>query len=203
MGALAFDSAVFEEEGSLLRRARNGDLDAFNALVGAYQGLVYNVCLRMLGSSPAAEDATQEAFVSAWRNLTGLRGAFRPWLMRIASNACTDELRRRGRRPSSSLEVALEEGVPEPPDGGVTPEQHTLDRELQSRLDAALRELPEEQRLAIVLCDIEGFDYTEIAAAMQTSLGTVKSRIARARAKMRETLRKQPELLPARFRLEI
>jgi RNA polymerase sigma-70 factor (ECF subfamily) len=188
------------DEADLLRRAREGELQAFNALVLEYQGLVFSVCFRLLGQRQAAEDATQDAFVAAWRGLGGLKGAFRPWLLRIAANACTDELRRRGRRPASSLETALEEGVPEPFDSDPSPETAALDQELRRRLEAALQELPEDQRLALVLCDVEGLDYGEIAAVMRTSLGTVKSRISRGRARMRQLLLAAPELLPGRFR---
>jgi RNA polymerase sigma-70 factor (ECF subfamily) len=188
------------DEADLLRRARSGELQAFNALVLEYQGLVFSVCFRLLGRRQAAEDATQDAFVAAWRGLGGLKGAFRPWLLRIAANVCTDELRRRGRRPASSLETALEEGVPEPFDPDPSPETAALDQELRRRLEAALQELPEDQRLALVLCDVEGLDYGEIAAATRTSLGTVKSRISRGRARMRQLLLAEPELLPGRFR---
>ena len=183
------------------RRARDGDLLAFNELVIDYQPLVYNVCYRMLGQAQAAEDAAQETFVSAWRNIGSLRGeAFRSWLLRIAANLCRDELRRRVRRPASSLDTALEAGVPEPPDSDPLPEEAVLSSELRAGIEAALARLPEEQRIAIVLCDVEGLDYAEIAGVMKTSLGTVKSRIARGRLRMREAMLRQPELLPGRFR---
>ena len=183
------------------RLAREGDLSAFNELVVEYEALVYNVCYRMLGQAQAAEDAAQDAFVSAWRNIGTLRGeAFRPWILRIAANLCRDELRRRVRRPSSSLDVALEAGVPEPPDDDPLPEDAAINAELRAGLDAALAALPEDQRTAIVLCDVDGLDYNEIAAVMKTSLGTVKSRIARGRLRLREALLRQPELLPGRFR---
>jgi RNA polymerase sigma-70 factor (ECF subfamily) len=184
-----------------IERAQAGDLSAFNELVVEYQSLVCNVCLRMLGSQQAAEDAAQEAFINAWRSIDRFRGdSFRAWLLRIATNLCRDELRRRGRRPSSSLETALDAGMPDPPDEEPLPEESALNAELRDGLQAALAELPEEQRTAIVLCDVEGLDYAEIAVAMKTSLGTVKSRIARARMRMREVMLRQPELLPTRFR---
>ena len=184
-------------------RARNGDLDAFNELVVEYERLVYNLCYRMLGQTQLAEDMTQDAFVAAWRNIGNLRGeAFRPWLLRIAANLCRDELRRRVRRPSSSLDFALEAGVPEPPDHEPLPEQSALNSELRSQLQAALAQLPDDQRTAIVLCDVEGLDYAEIAQVMATSLGTVKSRIARGRLKLRELLSREPELLPGQYRPE-
>jgi RNA polymerase sigma-70 factor (ECF subfamily) len=184
-------------------RAKNGDLSAFNELVVEYQSLVYNLCYRMLGQTAAAEDATQEAFVASWRNIASFRGeAFRPWLLRIAANLCRDELRRRGRRPASSLDNALEAGVPEPSDDDPTPDDSALTSELRGRLQAALQLLPQDQRTALVLCDIDGLDYGEIATVMGTSLGTVKSRIARARLKMRELMQREPELLPSRYRPE-
>lgn len=183
------------------RRAREGDLSAFNDLVLEYQTLVYNLCYRMLADVQAAEDAAQEAFVNAWRNIGSFRGdAFRPWLLRIAANLCRDELRRRGRRPSSSLDTALEAGVPEPPDDDPSPEDAALTSELRASLDAALAELPEEQRTAIYLCDVEGLDYAEIAEVTRASLGTVKSRIARGRLRLRQVMLSKPELLPTRFR---
>ncbi len=184
-------------------RARNGDLNAFNELVVEHQTLVYNLCYRMLGQSQMAEDAAQEAFVSAWRNIATFRGeTFRPWLLRIAANLCRDELRRRGRRPSSSLDSVLEAGVPEPPDDEPSPDDSALTSELREMLQSALLQLPDDQRTAIVLCDVEGLDYNEIATVMKTSLGTVKSRIARARLKMRELMQREPELLPGRYRPE-
>ena len=184
-------------------RARGGDLDAFNALVVEHQTLVYNLCYHMLGQAQVAEDTAQEAFVAAWRNIATLRGeTFRPWVLRIAANLCRDELRRRGRRPSSSLDFALEAGMPDPPDEDPSPADSALTAELRGQLQSALLQLPEDQRTAIVLCDVEGLDYSEIASVMKTSLGTVKSRIARARMKMRELLQREPELLPGRYRPE-
>jgi RNA polymerase sigma factor (sigma-70 family) len=184
-----------------LDRARRGNLDAFNELVLEHQGVVYNVCLRLLGDAAAAEDAAQEAFVSAWRNLKSLRGEqFRAWLLRIAANACTDEIRRRARRRASSLDVALEEGMAHPADAGPEPETALLSAELRGRIDAALQRLPEDQRLAVVLCDLQGLDYEEIALVMRSSMGTVKSRLSRGRARLRRALLAEPELLSAKFR---
>ncbi len=184
-----------------IERAQAGNLSAFNELVVEYQSLVCNVCIRMLGQQQAGEDAAQEAFINAWRSIGSFRGdSFRAWLLRIATNLCRDELRRRGRRPSSSLDTALEAGMPDPPDEEPLPEESALNAELRGSLQAALAELPADQRTAIVMCDVEGLDYAEIAVAMKTSLGTVKSRIARARMRMREVMLRQPELLPSRFR---
>jgi RNA polymerase sigma-70 factor (ECF subfamily) len=185
-------------------RARQGDLDAFNALVLDYQTLVYNLCYRFLGQAQAAEDTTQETFLNAWRSISGFRGeSFRPWFLRIAANLCRDELRRKARRPASSLDLALEAGMPEPEGSSVSPETTSINRDLRFRLEAALGQLPAEQRLAIVLCDVEGLDYAEIAQVMHTSLGTVKSRIARGRLRMRQLMAAEAELVPARFRQEV
>jgi RNA polymerase sigma-70 factor (ECF subfamily) len=187
---------------SLLDRARRGDLAAFNSLVEEHQGIVYNVCLRMLGSPAAAEDAAQDAFISAWRNLASLRGdQFRAWLLRIAANACRDELRRRSRRPAASLETALEEGMPDPADPDPSPEASVLSSELRGGIQAALLELPDDQRLAVILCDLQGLEYDEIARATGANIGTVKSRLSRGRARLRALLLAKPELLPDHFRL--
>ena len=186
---------------SALERARRGDIGAYNELVVENQGIVFNVCLRMLGDRTAAEDAAQEAFLSAWRNLGALRGEqFRSWLLRIASNACHDELRRRARRPAASLETSLEEGMPDPSDPEPLPEAAALGAELRGQIERALLHLPEEQRLAVVLCDVQGLEYEEIGRVMRSNVGTVKSRLSRGRARLRELLLAEPELLPARFR---
>lgn len=185
----------------MLERARGGDLAAFNALVAEHQAIVFNLCLRMLGNRAAAEDATQDAFVSAWRNLSSLRGEqFRPWLLRISSNACLDELRRRSRRPAASLETALEQGLAHPADPAPSPESAVLSVELRAGIESALLQLPQDQRLAVVLCDVQGLEYEEIARVMRSSVGTVKSRLSRGRARLRQALLSRPELLPAQFR---
>ena len=191
-----------DQSAERLQRARDGDLAAFNELVLEHQSLVFSLCLRMIGQKQAAEDATQEAFIAAWRNLKNLRGAFRPWLMRIASNACTDELRRRGRRPSSSLDSALDEGVPEPADSEPSPDTSLLQGEVRRQVEEALQDLPADQRVAVVLSDLHGFDYAEVAEITKTSLGTVKSRISRGRTRLRTALLNDPELLSTRPRHE-
>jgi RNA polymerase sigma factor (sigma-70 family) len=180
-----------DSEPDFLRLARDGDLNAFNGLVDRHQRAVYNLCFRMLGSGAAAEDATQDAFLSAYRSIRTFKGTnLRPWLMRIASNACVDELRRRGRRPAVSLDAPIP-GSDDPidvPDAAPGPETEALRREQHDVVQAALLRLPPDQRLAVVMCDVQGFAYEEIAAAMRTSVGTVKSRIARGRDKLRREL---------------
>ncbi len=189
VGAMAGQGT--DAEALLVRRALDGDLEGFNGLVDLHQRAVYNLCLRMLGSPAAAEDAAQDAFLSAYRAIQTFRGtAFRPWLMRIAANACTDELRRRARRPALSLDVPLagsDEHI-DVPDTAAGPEAEALRSEQASLLAAALLTLPHDQRLAVVMCDVQGYMYEEIAESMQCSIGTVKSRIARGRGKLRRKL---------------
>lgn len=194
---------VIADEGELVQSSRKGDLGAFNTLVQVYQRQVYNLCLRMLGSA-AAEDAAQEAFVTAYRRLDSFRGgSFRAWLLRITANICFDELRRRRSRPAASLEAALEAGSPaDVASHAAGPEEEALRRELARHLQQGLTTVPAEQRLAIILRDIHGLSYEELAEALGCSLGTVKSRIARGRARMREYLVARRELLPRRFRLK-
>ncbi len=190
------------DEPELVERSRRGDLEAFNRIVVAYQDRVYNLCLRMLGSQQAAEDAAQEAFVSAYRNVARMRGPnLRSWLLRIAANACLDELRRRRRRPQVSLDAPLpsaaggdSERTLDVADSDAGPESLALSGELGEALQAELLGLPPDQRLAVVLCDVEGLSYEEIAVSMGGSVGTVKSRISRGRARLREALRARPEL---------
>ncbi len=194
---------VIADEAQLVRSSREGNLDAFNTLVQIYQRQVYNLCLRMLGSA-AAEDAAQEAFIAAYRRLSSFRGgSFRAWLLRIAANICCDELRRRRSRPAASLEATLEAGSPaDVPSRLAGPEEEAQRRELGRHLQQGLGALPAEQRLAIILRDIHGLSYEELTEALGCSLGTVKSRIARGRAKMREYLMARRELLPRQFRLK-
>jgi RNA polymerase sigma-70 factor (ECF subfamily) len=186
-----------DAEAHLVGRACAGDLDAFNQLVDIHQRAVYNLCLRMIGNATAAEDSAQDTFISAWRALGGFKGgSFRSWLMRIAANACTDELRRRARRPAVSLDTPPP-GAEEPidvPDAAEGPEVRALRKEHQAAIQAALLRLPADQRLAVIMCDIQGFAYDEIALAMRVSIGTVKSRISRGRDKLRAELARQEQL---------
>jgi RNA polymerase sigma-70 factor (ECF subfamily) len=192
-----------QEESALIARSQAGDLSTFNDLVEIYQRQVYNLCLRMLGSVHAAEDAAQETFLAAYRHIRSFHGAsFRAWLLRIAANACADELRRRHRRPQISLDQASEddERPLDVPDSGETPEDFALRRELNRIIQAGLITLPQDQRLAVVLCDVQGFSYEEIAESTRVSVGTVKSRISRGRERMRRYLAAHRELLPETVR---
>ena len=190
-------------EAHLVERAREGELDAFNLLVERYERPLYNLCLRMLSSPEPAEDATQEAFISAYRSLESFRGgSFKAWLFRIGSNACYDEMRRQRSRPSRSLDAPIgeDERTIDVPNGDPTPEESAENLELGAVLREAIAGLPPDQRLACILRDVQGLDYEEIAEATNASLGTVKSRINRARSRLRKVLSAKGELLPARLR---
>jgi RNA polymerase sigma-70 factor (ECF subfamily) len=195
------------DETGLIQASLQGDLDSFNRLVLAYQDLLFNQAYRMLGEPALAEDITQEAFISAYRNLHSYRGgSFKAWLLRIVSNACYDELRRQKRRPTTPLEPVDEddEEIESPhwlADPSESPEEATERSELNRAIQHCLKDLPEEFRTAVVLVDVQGLDYTEAAQAMGKPLGTVKSRLARARLRMRDCLQGFWELLPASLRL--
>ncbi len=194
-----------DEELRLIAEAQRGDIDSFNALVRLYESRIYNLAYRMMGDPDSAADASQEAFLAAFRNLRSFRGgSFRSWLLRIATNACYDMLRARKRRPSVSLDLPENaDGDDSPlqiPDTGESPDEIALRRELAAAIQQGLDHLPEDQRLAVVLSDIQGLAYEEIAQITNANLGTVKSRLSRGRMRLREVLR-AGELLPARYRL--
>jgi RNA polymerase sigma-70 factor (ECF subfamily) len=201
---VASEPALADEQ--LVSLSKDGSVDAFNRLVERHQRAVYNLCLRLTGSRESAEDATQEAFLAAYRALSGFRGGnIRSWLFRIAANQSRDELRRRRRRGASrSLEELAEASeVPfELTDPGLGPDQLAEAGELSTLVRLALQHLPEEQRLAIVLADLQELDYREIAFITGWSMGTVKSRISRGRTRLRLHFSRHPELLAAYRRLD-
>jgi RNA polymerase sigma-70 factor (ECF subfamily) len=180
------------EDQRLVTAAQQGDLDAFNQLVTRHERSVYNVCLRMLRDPSLAEDATQDAFIRAWNSIDSFRGGIvRPWLLRIATNRTYDILRAQARRPAQSLDAQPFESEPEwttQSDSVEHPESFAARGELSTFLEDALAELPEDQRLAIVLSDVQGYAYEEIATIMDIAVGTVKSRISRGRSRLRSVL---------------
>lgn len=195
------------DEAGLIRAAQDGDLNAFNRLVLAYQEMALNQAYRLIGELEAAEDATQEAFISAYRNLGSYRGgSFRGWILRIVTNACYDELRRRKRRPTTPLEPldADDEEIESPSwlaDPGESPEEHAVRAELSDAIQDCLEGLPEDFRAVVVCVDLQGLDYSETSQAVGTPIGTVKSRLSRARLRLRECLQGVWELLPESLRL--
>ena len=195
-------------EQGLITDAQGGNLEAFNTLVLHYQDNVFNTALRILGDKDQAADASQEAFISAFKSITSFRGgSFKAWLMRTVTNACYDELRRKKRRPTIPLEPDTDDGeeMDSPrwlADPNMTPGQQAEAAEVEHAIQHCLDNLPLEFKTVVVMADVQGMDYTEVAAAVRVPLGTIKSRLARARLRLRECLRGFEELLPASYRPE-
>jgi RNA polymerase sigma-70 factor (ECF subfamily) len=197
------------DEPALIKSAIEGDLDAFNRLVLEYQQLAFNLAYRMLNDEDSAEDITQTAFISAYRNLKSYRGgSFRGWLLRMVTNACYDELRRKHRHPTQSLEPVSEQDQQEvespvwmEDENSPNPQLDLETAELDHAIQHCLDHLPEDFRAVVVMVDIEGLDYEEVALSVKSPLGTIKSRLARARLKLRDCLHGFGELLPDRYRL--
>ena len=196
------------DENELIQFARQGDLTAFNRLVLMHQDLAYNVAFRIMSDHAAAEDAVQEGVIKAYRNLKRFRGgSFKAWLLRIVTNTCYDELRRRKRRPTTPLEPLTEneEEMENPKwlaDPSESPEEFAMREELSRAIQDCLGGLSDDFRTIVVLVDIQGMDYSEAAEVASTPLGTVKSRLARARSSLRDCLQGFGELLPPAFRYE-
>jgi RNA polymerase sigma-70 factor (ECF subfamily) len=188
-------TAPLPDEAAVVARAMAGDRSAFTQLIEHYQSACYGLAWRLLGDADQAADATQDAFVHAYDAITKFRGGlFRSWMLRITANASYDILRRAQRRPSTTLPDP-DEGEAELPDvAAPDPLAETARSELYVHLEVALRRLPEDQRTAVVLCDVYGMDYNEVASMTAAALGTVKSRIHRGRLRLRELLAEHREL---------
>ena len=189
-----------------IKKSLKGDLNSFNQIVLEYQNLVYNQAYRIMGEEASAEDAAQEAFISAYKKLHTYRGgSFKSWLLRIVSNACYDEFRRRKRQPVAPL-------YPEDQNGNELdsaswlegneekPEDYVLRSELSDAIQTCLDRLEFEFRTIVVLVDLQGMDYASAAKVLDRPLGTVKSRLARARRNLKDCLQSFRELLPVEFR---
>ncbi len=193
------------DELALIASAQKGDLRAFNQLVLLYQSMAYNVAYRILSDPDAAADATQDAFLSAYKAMKKFRGgSFKAWLLRIVTNACYDQLRVKKRRPTSSLDDMPVESEHSQflRDESESPDEFLERQELGHFLQHGISALPIEQRAVLVLSDVQGLSYQEVAEIMDLSLGTVKSRLSRGRARLRDFLLERGELLPARYRLK-
>jgi len=190
-------------EAKLIARAQQGNLEAFNDLVYHYQDMAYNVAYRVLGNADAASDATQNGFIKAYKALHQYRGgSFKAWLLRIVTNCCYDLLRFHQRRPSAPIDDLVEDDEHSGLLGSKeeSPEDWVARQELGRLIQEGLEVLPPDQRTVLVLADIEGMAYEEIAAVTAVALGTVKSRLSRARAKMRGFLLERQEQIPTGFR---
>ncbi len=180
---------------ALVEASLAGDLDAFNRLVELYQDYLFALTVRVVNDRESAADAVQEAFLSAFRNLHRFHGvSFRSWITRIALNAATDVLRMRKRRPADPYPEWEDDSWQPPADAAEGPERATMLRSRDEALSSALQRITPDQRTAILLFDIEGYDYQEIAEMQGVSLGTVKSRIHRGRLALRDLLTPQIEL---------
>ncbi|MGI6183115.1 MAG: RNA polymerase sigma factor [Candidatus Fimadaptatus sp.] len=179
----------------LLRRAQKGDTEAFEELMAAQESRMYAIALRMMGNREDAQDCAQDAMVRIYRAMGSFKGqsSLATWIYRITMNTCLDELRRRKVRKVTSLDTLVEAGW-SPTDKGETPEEHGLRSEKQAVLNEAIQSLPEDMRAAIVLRDIKGYTYDEIADILDANVGTIKSRISRGRERLREILSKHSEL---------
>ena len=189
-----------------IKKSLKGDLNSFNQIVLEYQNLVYNQAYRIMGEGASAEDAAQEAFISAYKKLHTYRGgSFKSWLLRIVSNACYDEFRRRKRQPIAPL-------YPEDINGNELdsaswlegneekPEDYLLRSELSDAIQTCFDRLEFEFRTIVVLVDLQGMDYASAAKVVDRPLGTIKSRLARARRNLKDCLQSFRELLPVEFR---
>ncbi|MGJ3237300.1 MAG: RNA polymerase sigma factor [Anaerolineae bacterium] len=190
---------------NLITQAQAGDVEAFNALVLQFQDYVYSIAYRIMGDSYSASDATQDTFITAFRKLEQFKGGnLRAWLARIATNTCYDEIRKRKRRPQDYLEeLPGSELYDEPPvpAEAPNPEQEAQRADLNQAIQSCIGALNDDQRMVLVLSDVQGYAYQEVADMVDTSLGTVKSRLSRARLAMRRCLQAFQELLPDEFRL--
>ena len=190
------DELLHARDRALVERALAGDLEAFNEIVALYQDYLFALVVRVVNDRDSAADAVQEAFFSCYRNLDRFRGdSFRSWLTRIALNAATDVLRYRKRRPADPFPEWEDDSWQPPAGEEASPERQAMRRNTSRVLSKALSEITDDQRKAIVLYDVEGFDYQEIADMTGVSLGTVKSRIHRGRLALRELLADDVELL--------
>jgi RNA polymerase sigma-70 factor (ECF subfamily) len=204
----ALQSANIPEK-TLIRAAQRGDLESFNLLILRYQNLLFGIALRLLNDEDAAADAVQEALISAFRRFDTFRGdSLRSWLARVVVNACYDEMRKKRRQHSVPLEQFNSDGEEIETsywliDPESDPETQFESFELESAIQKSLDKLQPIYRLMLVLVDIEGLSYEEAALAAHVPVGTVKSRLARARSQMQKSLQVAGELLPASYRVEL
>jgi len=188
--------------------AKNGNVDAFNHLVLTYQEQVFNLAYRMLNDEMAAQDVTQNTFINAFQHLKSFRGgSFRAWILQIVANNSYDELRKKKRKPSQPLTAVDAESGEEMDDpiwledNQNLPEEVILKKELEEVIQRCIDKLPNNFRAVIILVDIQGFGYQEASRIIGSPIGTIRSRLARARLRIQDCLQGNRELLPEKFRL--
>lgn len=189
-----FGFLIDDEENSLIDRAIKGDDGAFTLLMQKHEGRMYSLSLRMCSNPDDAMDCVQNAMLRIYKSLSSFKrqSAFSTWIYRITMNSCLDELRRKKSRSAVSLDVLLETGWA--PADKSSPERETEQKEKRRVIDSAISELPDDMRAAIVLREVQGFRYEEIAEMLGTNIGTVKSRISRGRERLRAALLKNKDL---------
>lgn len=190
-----------QTERELVSRARAGDTAAFEQLMLDNQDRVYTLCLRMTGNREDALDLAQETFLNAWRGLSSFQGnsSFSTWVYRLASNACIDFLRKRKRRQQGESPHSLDDEeapLPEPADPRGSPEEELERRELRRAVERGLQALPDHHRQVLIMRELSGMSYQEIGAVLDLDLGTVKSRIARARLALKKFLVQEGNFSP-------
>jgi RNA polymerase sigma-70 factor (ECF subfamily) len=199
----------YTSETELIKAAQRGDLEAFNLFIPSYQDLLFGIALGIMKDEDAAADAVQEALISAFRNFATFRGvSLRSWLARVVINACYDEIRRQRRQHSVPLDQVNVEGdeietsswLVDPQSG---PEAQLESKELEDAIEKSIFELPPVYRTMLILVDVQGLSYEEAATAAGIPIGTVKSRLARARLRMQQSLQAAGELLPVSYRIEL
>lgn len=180
---------MLAEEAIFIRRAQNGDSAALEKLLLAYEKKVYNIAYRLMGSDADAADMAQESLIKIYRGVKSFKGqaSFSSWVYRLTVNTCMDGLRKRKRAPVS-LDYTMESGVPFEDTAAETPETHALSIERSEDIQKAINMLSFEHKTVVVMRDITGLSYEEIADALQISVGTVKSRINRGRQRLKELL---------------
>ena len=197
------------DEKTLISAARRGDLEAFNGLVLLYQDFLYRIAINILRDEDAAADAVQQALLSAFRGLRAFRGgSLRSWLSRIVVNACYDGLRRMARARTLPLQIFNQDDEEMEPslwlaDPDPSPEARAEAGELQDAIQACLQAMPEHYRLTLLLVDMEGLSYEEVATTLNIPKGTVKSRLARARNALRVSLRRYRDLIPTTYSFDL
>ena len=181
----------------LLRKAQHGDPEAFEQLITPLEQLIWRICWHYTGNRESAEDCGQETMIRIWRSLDSYRGecALESWVYRIAANCCMDFMRKKKRDKSVSVEPMREQGF-DPADPSPGTEEQAVAADEQRRLREAVAQLPEEQREALILTQLEKIPYEEAAKALGVSEGTVKSRVNRAKARLKEILSEERELSP-------
>jgi len=196
------------DESVFIADAKKGDINAFNQLVLKYQQQVFNLACRMMNDEMAAQDISQDTFISALKNIRSFRGgSFRAWLLRIATNNCYDEMRRKKRKPAQPLTVVDDENGEEfedpvwLADEKELPEEVVESRELESAIQRCIDRLQNNFKAVLILVDVQGLGYEEASRVVKSPVGTIRSRLARARQRVQDCLQTVWELLPDKYRL--